>query len=154
MPLPIETLLRMASEPVPTQTTLGADGATTTAPIDPTGRMPSVSGSHVLPAVAESVKHRRVEDLRGKDVGCDRDDRGEQQRAHRRRPATHARETCNHQTIRERERWTDARRQSSSAGSYSGLPPTRSCLASIRTQVFQRRIASSLPAGRNDSALA
>ena len=42
--------------------------------------------------------------------------------------------------------------QSSRAGSYSRCPRGRSCCSSIRAHVFQRRIASSLPAGRIFSA--
>src|SRR3954465_6713548 len=49
-PRPIETLLRMSSEPVPTYTTLGFDGATAIAPMEPTGILPSEIGHQLAPA--------------------------------------------------------------------------------------------------------
>jgi hypothetical protein len=49
MPFPGDTLPRGGDSPVPTYTTLGSDGATAMAPIEPAMRVESVVGSHVMP---------------------------------------------------------------------------------------------------------
>ena len=49
IPSPGETLPRIGDSPVPTYTTLGSDGATAMAPIEPAVRNLSAIGRHVRP---------------------------------------------------------------------------------------------------------
>ena len=49
-PLPTETFPRGQAEPVPTQTTSGSDGATATAPMEPTAKSSSETLVHETPA--------------------------------------------------------------------------------------------------------